>query len=162
MGTRDPDWTVGVKLARMPSGLYVVLDVVRFRGDPDEVDSTIENTADQDGRSVKISLPQDPGQAGKKQVLAFTRLLTGHQIESSPETGDKATRAAPAISQVNGGNFAMVDAPWNAAFRDELAAFPSGAKDDQVDALSRAFSIVGLAPKPIVVSDAVLKFLGRR
>ena len=162
IGTRDPDWTVGVKLARMPSGLYVILDVVRFRGNPDDVDAVIRNTASQDGMAVTISIPQDPGQAGKKQVLAFTRLLTGHKVESSPETGDKATRAAPAISQVNGRNFAMVKAPWNAAFRDELAAFPSGTKDDQVDALSRAFSIVGLDAKPLVISDDILAALGQR
>jgi predicted phage terminase large subunit-like protein len=162
IGTNDPDWTVGVKLARMPSGLFVVLDVERFRGDPDEVDQRIKNVADQDGVGVKISIPQDPGQAGKKQILAFTRLLSGHRIESSPETGDKATRASPCISQVNGGNFGIVAAPWNRAFLDELGAFPSGAKDDQVDALSRAFSIVGLEKRAMVVSDGALAFLSRR
>lgn len=162
IGTRDPDWTVGVLLARMPSGQYVVLDVTRFRGNPDEVDTVLHNTARQDGPAVKQSIPQDPGQAGKKQVLAFTRLLSGLSVESSPETGDKATRAAPVISQVNIGNLAVVRAPWNRSFIDELGAFPQGAKDDQVDALSRAFSIVGLSPKPLVVSADVMKFLGQR
>lgn len=122
----------------------------------------IHNIAAQDGPGVKISIPQDPGQAGKAQVLAFTRSLAGYMIESSPETGDKATRAYPAASQVNGGNMAMVQAGWNAAFRDELAAFPSGTKDDQVDALSRAFSIVGLGGGPLVVSADVLSMLGRK
>lgn len=159
IGTNDPDWTVGVKLARMPSGLFVVLDVARLRGGPDEVDTVIRNTADQDGPGVHISIPQDPGQAGKSQVLAFTRLLSGHRLTSSVETGDKATRAAPTISQVNGGNFAIVAAGWNRAFLDELGAFPSGAKDDQVDALSRAFSVVGLEKKAMVVSSDVLAML---
>jgi predicted phage terminase large subunit-like protein len=152
VGTNDPDWTVRVKLARMPSGLYVVLDVFRDRGGPDENDNWLANVSNQDRidhGAVKISLPQDPGQAGKSQVLGWTRLLAGHTVESSPETGDKATRAAPAISQVNGGNFAIVRAPWNSVFLDELSAFPSGTKDDQVDALSRAFSLVGLGPPAI-------------
>lgn len=162
IGTNDPDWTVGVKVARLQSGLYVVLDVFRDRGGPDQVDSWIKNTSDQDGASVKVSLPEDPGQAGKSQILAFTRLLTGHKIESSRETGDKATRAAPAISQVNGGNFAIVAAPWNRTFLDELGAFPSGAKDDQVDALSRAFSIVGLGSRPLVMTPDFLAALGQR
>jgi predicted phage terminase large subunit-like protein len=95
-------------------------------------------------------------------VLGWTRLLSGHQIESSVETGDKATRASPVISQCNGGNLAIVKAPWNRVFIDELAAFPSGVKDDQVDALSRAFSLVGLGPKPIVWSAEVLAALGQR
>ena len=162
IGTRDPDWTVGVKIARMSTGQFVILDVVRFRGGADEVDAMIHNIAAQDGPGVKISIPQDPGQAGKAQVLAFTRSLAGYMIESSPETGDKATRAYPAASQVNGRNMAMVQSGWNAAFRDELAAFPSGTKDDQVDALSRAFSIVGLCGGPLVVSADVLSMLGRK
>ena len=164
VGTRDPDWTVRVKLARLPSGLFVVLDVFRARGGPDEVDSWMLNLSTQDRidtPGMKISIPEDPGQAGKAQVLAFTRLLSGFQIESSRETGDKATRAAPVVSQANGSNLAIVRAPWNRAFLDELAAFPSGTKDDQVDALSRAFSIVGLGARPLVVSDDVLAALGK-
>ncbi|MDR3534011.1 MAG: phage terminase large subunit [Rhodopila sp.] len=163
VGTRDPDWTVGLKLARLQSGLYVVLDVFRDRGGPDEVDNWIHNISVQDRHDhgfCKISIPQDPGAAGKSRVLHLTRLLSGFTVESSPETGDKATRASPAISQVNGGNFAMVKAPWNRVFLDEIAAFPSGTKDDQVDALSRAFSLVGLGPKPLHVSDDVLRALG--
>ena len=142
-GSRDPDWTVGVKLGRLMDGRIVVLDVARLRGGPDEVEAAIYNTAKQDGHSVKVGLPQDPGQAGKQQILYLTRKLIGHQVDSSPETGDKATRAAPVASQVNVGNFHIVRAPWNRAFLDELAGFPAANKDDQVDALSRAFSMVG-------------------
>ena len=162
IGTRDPDYTCGVKLARMPNGAFVVLDVFRDRGGPDQVEGWINNISRADGRSVKISIPQDPGQAGKTQVLALTRMLSGFNITSSPETGDKATRASPVISQVNAGNFSVVRAPWNVQFLDELSAFPAGAKDDQVDALSRAFGIVGLGPKPMVFSPDTLAFLGRK
>lgn len=148
IGTRDPDWTAGVKLQRLPTGQFVVLDVVRLRGGPDEVEAAIVNTAQQDGRSVRVGLPQDPGQAGKSQLLYLTRKLTGFHVESSPETGDKTQRSAPVASQVNVGNFSAVKAPWNAAFLDELGAFPSGAHDDQVDALSRAFACLIAPPAP--------------
>lgn len=156
-GTRNPDWTVGVKLLRTDDGRYVVLDVARFRGGPDEVEQTIVNTAQQDGRSVRVSLPQDPGQAGKQQVLYLTRKLSGFQVESSPETGDKATRAAPVASQVNVGNVSVVHAAWNRPFLDELAGFPGAAKDDQVDALSRAFSMVGMSRGPMRISAEELR-----
>jgi len=162
IGTRDPDWTVGVKLARLATGQYLILDVFRDRGGPDDVDAWIKNITAQDGHGVKVSIPEDPGQAGKGQSLAFVRLLSGYQVETSRETGEKTTRAAPVISQVNGGNFAMVRAPWNAALLDEMAAFPSGAHDDQVDALSRAFSVVGLGPRPLSVNPTVLEALARR
>lgn len=155
-GTRDPDWTVGVKMMRTQDGGFVVLDVIRFRGGPDDVERAIVNTAAQDGRHCRIGIAQDPGQAGKQQILYLTRKLSGYRVESSPETGDKSTRAAPVASQVNVGNVSMVKAKWNAAFIDELGSFPSGSKDDQVDALSRAFSMVGLRPPPIRISPEFL------
>ena len=140
-GTRDPDWTVGVKLG-MWMGRPVVGDVVRFRGGPQEVEQTIVATAKRDGYATQISIPQDPGQAGKAQVQYLTSKLIGFTVHSSPETGDKSTRAAPVASQCNVGNLTLVAGPWNKAFIDELTVFPSGTKDDQVDALSRAFAMV--------------------
>jgi predicted phage terminase large subunit-like protein len=142
-GSRDPDWTAGVKLMRTKEGRFIVTDVTRLRGGPDEVERAIVNTASQDGQAVRISLPQDPGQAGKGQVLYFTRALAGYRVEASPETGDKTTRAMPVVSQCNVGNLSIVRAPWNRAFIEELAGFPNGSHDDMVDALSRAFAMVG-------------------
>lgn len=156
-GTRNPDWTVGVKLLRTDDSRYIVLDVVRIRGGPDEVEQTIVNTAQQDGRGVRVSIPQDPGQAGKQQVLYLTRKLSGFVVESSPETGDKATRAAPVASQVNIGNVSIVSGSWNNVFLDELAGFPNGQKDDQVDAFSRAFGMVGMARGPMRISAELLR-----
>ncbi len=160
VGTRDPDWTVGFKLARYPDGRFGILDVVRLRGGPDEVEAAIVNTASQDGRGIRISLPQDPGQAGKTQVLYLTRKLAGYAVESSPETGDKATRAAPLASQVNAGNVFMVKAPWNRALLDEMAGFPAAAHDDCVDAGSRAFSVLVAPPQPARVIQSPIS-LGR-
>lgn len=139
---------MGLKLGRLADGAFVVLDVVRLRGGPDEVEAAIFNTAGVDGREVLIGLPQDPGQAGKGQVRYLARRLAGFRVEVSLETGDKATRAAPVASQVNVGNVGLVRAPWNRALLDELAAFPSGRHEDQVDALARAFGALIAPPEP--------------
>ena len=161
VGSNDPDWTVGVKLGRTDEGRYIVLDVVRLRGGPDDVEAAIVNTAGLDGRRVPIRLAEDPGQAGKTQTLYLTRKLAGYTVTVQRETGDKATRAAPVASQVNVGNLGMVKAPWNMAFREELAAFPSGTHDDQVDALAGAFEVVGLKPPPIRISAEAFARLDR-
>ena len=141
---------MGLKLARRADGRFVVLDVVRLRGDPAEVEAAIVNTARLDGRACRVGLPQDPGQAGKQQVAYLTGKLAGFAVESGVESGAKETRAAPAAAQVNAGNFAVVQAHWTRSFLDELADFP-GRKDDQVDALSRAF---GMLAAPAVPSAA--------
>ncbi|OQS41140.1 terminase [Chromobacterium haemolyticum] len=135
----DPDWTAGGKLGITPDGRFIIGDMVRMQGAPHEVESTLKNTADRDGNSVKVSIPQDPGQAGKSQVASFTRLLAGKSVSSSVESGDKVTRAEPFAAQCNVGNVMMLRAPWNDALIAEMRVFPNGAHDDQVDALSRAF-----------------------
>jgi predicted phage terminase large subunit-like protein len=135
----DPDWTVGLKLGRTEVGQFVVLDVVRLRGNPGEVEAAICRTAESDGTRVRISLPQDPGQAGLSQVRYLTRQLAGYPVLSSTESGPKDVRASPVASQAEAGNLALVRAAWNGALLDELGDFPFGTKDDQVDALARAF-----------------------
>jgi len=147
-GTADPDWTVGVKMLRTPEDRFVILDVMRMRGGPEEVIAAIRNTAAADGRAVRIQLPQDPGQAGKAQVLDLTKRLIGHNVQSERPTGDKATRAAPFAAQVNVGNVAFVRGTWNDAMREEMRGFPSGKHDDIVDAASDAFSVLIAAPGP--------------
>lgn len=156
VGTRDPDWTVGVKMARYPDGHYCILDVARLRGDPQEVEASIRNTAAQDGRAVQIVLPQDPGQAGKSQADYFIRMLAGYRVRTERETGDKATRAAPFSSQANAGNVSLLRAPWNRVFLEELGQFPAGSHDDQVDAASGAFSALCSASTPILFSASDL------
>lgn len=139
-GTTDGDWTAGPKLGKMADGRFVIADMQRERFLADKRDRMVKNTAVMDGREVQISIPQDPGQAGKTQVLYLTRELAGFNVHSSPETGDKVTRAEPLAAQVNVGNVLMLRAPWNQALIDELRAFPNGTYDDQVDGLSRAFA----------------------
>jgi predicted phage terminase large subunit-like protein len=144
----DPDWTAGVKLSLDDAGRVAVLDVVRLRGDAAEVGATIARTASRDGREVVIGLPQDPGQAGKTQVTYLAKELRGYTTRASPETGSKIKRAEPVMAQAQSGNLAVLQAPWTAAFIDELREFPHGAKDDQVDALSRGFALLIAEPEP--------------
>jgi predicted phage terminase large subunit-like protein len=156
---RDPDWTVGVKLARHPDGRLFVLDVVRLRAGPNEVAQAILATAGQDGAGVAIGLPQDPGQAGKVQVAWLATMLAGYRVVASAETGAKATRATPVAAQVEAGNLAVLRGGWNKDFIEELREFPQGRKDDQVDALARAHGMLAVQAAP--ARRVSLSFLAR-
>ena len=147
-GSGDPDWTVGIRLVRDAAGLMFIDDVVRFRAVPGEVADRIRGTAAMDGMAVIVALPQDPGQAGKSQIMFLTQMLAGYRVLATPETGSKMTRAMPASAQISAGTLAMRRAGWNAVFLDELASFPQGRKDDQVDALARALSVVATQQGP--------------
>jgi predicted phage terminase large subunit-like protein len=140
--SHDPDWTAGVKLVRTDSGGFVVDDVRRTRVGPGELAALLRGVAELDGVAVTVALPRDPGQAGVYQAQMLTRALSGFHVVSSPETGSKELRARGVASQFSSGNVALRRADWNEAFRGELASFPNGRKDDQVDALSRAFTFL--------------------
>ena len=148
----DPDWTVGVKMSRDAQHRFTVLDVVRLRGTPRQIEDLIVSTAQLDGQTVWVGLPEDPGQAGKSQISYLAGRLAGFRLMASRETGSKLTRAIPFSSQVEAGNVALVRANWNYQLIEEMRDFPVGRKDDQVDAMVRAFNTfarVGDPPKLI-------------
>ncbi|MDD0824648.1 phage terminase large subunit [Mannheimia sp. AT1] len=134
------DPTAGVKLGKCEDGSLIIADIAHGDLGPDERDNMIRNTASLDGKSVRISLPQDPGQAGKTQALYLTRMLQGYSVKTSPESGDKLTRAEPFASQVNVGNVKMLKGAWNEGLINEMRLFPNGNHDDRIDACSRAYA----------------------
>jgi predicted phage terminase large subunit-like protein len=134
----DPDWTVGIKLGRDRSGGYYLLDRVRARANPGDVEQLLRNTAEQDGNRVHIGFGQDPGQAGKSQALHLVRALDGFTVTPAPESGDKLTRFGPFSSQCRAGNVKIRRGAWNEELFRVLEGFPDLAHDDEVDACSGA------------------------
>lgn len=139
----DPDWTVGMLVSADAKGLHCIEDVRRVRVGPGELAGLVAAVAREDGRRVAVSMPQDPGQAGLHQTTYLTNVLAGYAVESSRETGAKTTRAMPVASLLEADGLSMVAAVWNRPLLDEMAAFPGGRKDDQIDALSRACAFLG-------------------
>ncbi len=135
---KHPDWTVGMKASRDLHGIFYIEHTERIQASPEKVEAAICNTADMDGRGVRIRLPEDPGQAGKSQAKYLVRKLAGYVVKSKRVTGSKVTRAMPASSQAEAGNIKLVRGPWNEAFLAEAENFPptGNGHDDQIDTLS--------------------------
>jgi predicted phage terminase large subunit-like protein len=133
------DWTVGLLLGIGDDGMYYILDVIRCQESPHTVERLIIDTAKADGPETIISLPQDPGQAGKAQAQYLIRQLAGYNVHADQETGSKTVRALPVAAQAEGGNIKILSAPWTDDLLAELEEFPGG-WDDQVDALAGAFT----------------------
>lgn len=136
----DPDYTVGIKMGKDNNENFFILDMVRFRGSPLEVENAILNTAIQDGYETEVVLEQDPGQAGIVEVNYLIRKLSGFNVRANRVSTDKITRANPLAAQCEAGNVKLVKGIWNELFLDELASFPYGRHDDIVDAASGAFN----------------------
>ena len=148
---KQPDWTVGLRMAHL-DGIFYVEDVVRDRWSPGDVEKNLKNTASQDGADVIIRMPQDPGAAGKSDARTKVKLLAGYPVKVEAVTGDKATRARPASAQVEAGNVKLVRGKWNEHFLDEVCSFPNAHHDDQVDAFADALNELALkTPRPAAV-----------
>jgi predicted phage terminase large subunit-like protein len=143
----DPDATSSTKMGRMPDGRYIVVDNTNDRLSPAGVERQIGNLASQDGKACLISLPQDPGQAGKSQVANLKLSLSGYNVRSSTETGDKITRFSPFSAQAEGGNVDVLRGDWNDRWFSALEGFPVAKHDDDADSTSRAFDAVALAKR---------------
>src|SRR6266550_3770963 len=138
----DPDWTVGIKLGRDRNGSYWLLDVMRRRANPGDVERLLLDTAAQDGKRVEVGFGQDPGQAGKSQAQHLVRALTGFTTKPATESGDKLTRFGPFSAQCRAGNVKILRGPWNDDLFRVLEGFPELAHDDEVDACSGALEML--------------------
>lgn len=140
--SNDPDWTAGTKIGKLPDGRYIVAHHVRDRLSPSGVERLISNTAAADTDAVGISLPQDPGQAGKSQIANLTKLLDGYNVRSTPESGNKVTRFSAFSAQAEAGNVLVLRGAWNEEWFASLEGFPDAAHDDDADSTSRAYEML--------------------
>lgn len=141
---KDPDYTCGVLLG-MKDGQFWIIDVVRFRGTPLEVEQRVQQTAARDTRRVPIYIEQEGGSAGGFVIDAFQRrVLVGYSVTAVKPVRAKEVRAQPFASAAEAGNVFLVADQWNREFLDEAAdAFgPDGHHDDQVDAVSGAHQVL--------------------
>lgn len=137
-------WSAGLRMGKDARGVFYVTDVNRFQGSPLVVESTIKNIATQDGKRVSIGLEQDPGQAGKAEVLVHVRNLAGFNAIANSVRESKGSRAKPLSAQAEAGNVKLVRGGWNEAFLQECEAFDGTDRctSDQVDAASGAFYLL--------------------
>lgn len=136
------DWTAGVLIGRA-GALYYVLDVIRGQWSPAQRKAVMMQTAQQDAAVCPVYAiwtEQEPGSGGKESAQNTVADLAGYDVHAETVTGSKVVRANPFAAQCEVGNVKLIAGPWNAAYLNELCAFPSGPHDDQVDASSGAFA----------------------
>jgi len=141
---KDPDWTVGLKLGRTPDNVYYVLDVRRLRDEPAVVERQLRNTAIMDGQDTPIFVEQEPGSSGVFVDQHLRRhVLQEYTYRPVKPVTKKSKRAQPVSARWDAGDIYVLRAPWTDDFLNELEAYSGDdgvGHDDQVDALSGAFS----------------------
>lgn len=140
---KDPDWTAGALVGQV-DGIWYIADVRRARLAPPGVEELVAQTAEEDGRAVKVRIEQEPGSAGVHVIDHYRRkVLVGYDFDGVRSTGEKVTRAAPVASAAKAGNVRLVRGEWVRWWLEEATAFPHGSHDDGVDAVSGGVSVLG-------------------
>lgn len=141
----DPDWTVGLLMARF-GPTYWIVDRLKGQWSPGKVDNLIKETAELDaktyGGEVETIVCQDPGQAGKSQAIQTVQALAGYRVGSARESGSKLARFGPFSSQAEHNNVRACRGAWNEDYFARLEEFDGQEKqkDDDADATSGAFA----------------------
>lgn len=143
--TVNGDETVMVCIAGPnQNGDFYVSDLMHGDWEPDERDTELDaflfSFPDSGVQAVKVTIPQDPGQAGKEQARRFVKRWKTYGVRIIRPTGPKEIRADAFAAQWNAGNVVIAKASWARAYVGQLCSFPLGRHDDMVDASSDAYN----------------------
>lgn len=156
-GNRETDYFASVKMGKLKSGNYVILDVCRTRITFGDWFSHICSNAERDGHNVEIILPEDPNPASKASTVLLARSLIeqGYITKTRRSAGGKLDSFRPFAASAELGVVSIVkdcaNDLWNKIvnnndfFHKELEFFDgkrrSGATghDDMCDCCSLAF-----------------------
>ena len=124
------DYSVCCTMTTTPNG-YAVLDVWRDRVEYPDLLRAMQDQAKDHTPSAIFVEDAASGQSVVQSLRRETRL----PVLPVKPIGDKVLRANKVTGTVEAHNVMLPEtAPWLQAFREELAQFPNGVHDDQVDA----------------------------
>ena len=128
------DYSCGALGGFDQAGAFYLVHMDRGRRPWPEQKPRIVRLAEADGGS-KIGIETVSAWAVAAEEVRT--LLAGKvRVESYVPKGSKEARAQPWLSMIDAGRFFVVRGSWNHDFLEELEQFPTGAHDDQVDAVT--------------------------
>lgn len=149
----DPDFTVGVLIARTRSGYYVVEDMIRGRWRAGELENMLVEQTRKDiemyGYNCVGYLPVEPASAGKIMKHHMSRVFAQERVPIKffkvGSGKSKLDRFLPFASVAENGLVKIKEDDWNEEFLTELELFTgtrSKIHDDIVDATSDAYNLI--------------------
>ena len=140
------DASAGVLMSKDDRSIYTIEDCIVLRRRVHEVEKTIFETAERDGRGCIIGLPKDPGATAGAYCQDLARRLSekGFIVKLiRPEKG-KLQRFLPFASVAEAGYVRVVKSDWTEDYINELeqTEFSNKTFDDRADATSDCFWIL--------------------
>jgi len=137
------DYTASVAAAIDDAGNVYLRDMIRGRWEWPDVHRMLITTSKVEG--IPVGFEVGGQQGGFFQELQRDPELRGIALKSYKPSADKLTRALPWIARAEAGKVYLVRGKWLADFLEECQFFTgaSGDQDDQIDAVSGAYIMLG-------------------
>lgn len=139
------DYTVRVQIGQGIDGHYYIMNVVRFRKEWGDVVPAIAEVMLEDGAMVMQGIEEVAFMSRAVTELNQDPRLRGYTVFGYAVDKDKVTRALPFAAHLAAGEISVLDTFWTDDYIDEMCSFPNGTNDDQVDASSGVWAMVGSA-----------------
>jgi len=148
------DYSAGVKVGLAADGTAYILDLVHGRWEWPTLLRIIGQTARADGPGVAQTIETAGVQRGMLDLLHAEPGLADIPFRGVKPLADKIARANTWLARAEQGKVKLLRGAWNAAWLDEVCAFPEAEHDDIVDATSGAFA--GLAtPRHVEYAESI-------
>lgn len=159
------DYTVGAKVAQLPTGSLCIADIVRIKAEWPEASELIVRTAEMDGKSVFVGIESVGMQLALIQSIAREQVFKQTPLIPCPVDRDKLSAAYAWARVAKWYGVFLVKGNYIGTLMDELMAFSgmSGGHDDQVDAISGAYSLLvreALVPHKVDSEPYYLSYAG--
>lgn len=142
-------YTASPRCALGPDGMLYIADMVRGRWEwPDARKIIIQQKQAEKGLVRRIGIEKVAFQNAAIQELLREPELADIALKGIAADSDKVSRAETWSWRAEAGKITLVRGQWNHDFLEELAEFPNGANDDQVDAVSICVSMLPGMPRP--------------
>jgi len=137
------DYTVGALVGMDNRKNLYIADIQRAQLAPDGVENLVRTFAEADGAGVAVLIEQEGGASGASLISHYERSvlgdLPGVYLDSFRPTGPKTERAAVLGGLMGQGRvFIRKNLAGKRELLNEMARFPDGLNDDQVDAVGMA------------------------
>lgn len=143
----NPDWTRGILgTYDRESGNFYIMHMASIRDNHAMVQALIEKCVSEDGKDTYVSIPIDPGAAGRSTAeQKKARLMSmGAKVVLEPTRQSKLVRAEPFLIAVQEGKVFVAPGVFSNDDYREIEAFDGGKnggmKDDIIDALASCYN----------------------
>lgn len=143
----DPDYTSGLLMTLCEDGYYYIVDIIRQRLNPGDVENLILSTVEQDNDDVVAGFEQEPGASGKFETHSYESKIKNRVVEIFPKTKNKLSCWKPLARAAKNGKVRIIKAAWNNIFYSEAESVTDGTQpghDDQMDTAAGAFNYLEL------------------